>query len=145
MIMIKHRFISMICVTSLTCIGMSATAKCAADTDMKTYIDMVEVLNSNRSGLRTARDIARKNGKAKGLTKERSHVYQRIDLISNRLEYWSKDTARYVRKYAKTHPDAVCDRMDNDHVYMDDFLTLGLIYKLSPTAAYPQLHDGLYK
>ncbi len=141
----KNCLISISLATCLTFIGTSAAAKCAADTDMKTYTDMVEVLNSNRSGLRTARNISRKAAKQKGAEKIQIQAYGRIDLISNRLEYWSKDTARYLKKYTNSHPDAVCERMDKDSAYMADFLLLGLVYKRSPMAAYQHLHGGLYK
>lgn len=61
--------------------------------------------------------------------KSSSHLSEtqraQISTTTHRLEYWSKDLARYIRQYGKSSPDKVCERIYvGDLQYLIDFAFL---------------------
>lgn len=82
-------------------------------------------LDKLRPTLVKLRAWARKNNQAQA------------ELVTNRLEYWAKDMARYIRNYSETHTDKVCERLlEKDLIYLNDFfiLTLPLLDYQYPNA-----------
>lgn len=68
-----------------------------------------------RQQIKDLRQWARKNNKPK------------YEAMTNKLEYWVKDTSRYIERYLDSEFDAVCKRIiTKDYNYLGDFMIITL-------------------
>lgn len=100
----------------------TAAADCETRFNDDVSANLIRTLDGERQKLRDIRALVAEDGELAQLPEERRAA---ISKTTHRLEYWSKDFARYVRKYAATDPEAVCARLTgSDSQYMADFLVL---------------------
>lgn len=94
---------------------------CPESLELSNVNEVINFLDTHREGLKTARAWARKNNRPK------------IELVTNKLEYWSKDIKRYILKYKDSHPTKVCERLYKKEAhYFVDFFNLAVLYKNFP-------------
>ncbi|MFY7670568.1 hypothetical protein ACOSP6_05725 [Tenacibaculum sp. MEBiC06402] len=97
---------------------------CSNQKEISNLDELIRFLDQHRSNLKKVRDWSRKNERPK------------IELASNRLEYWSKDIKRYIIKYKKSHQVKVCERVyKKEAQYFRDFFFLAMMYKEAPNFA----------
>ncbi len=89
------------------------TYTCPEGWNVEKLMEYPPVLDELRPKLKVLRQWARKNNNPQA------------ELVTNRLEYWAKDMGRYIRNYANSHTDKVCERLlVKDLEYFYDFMYL---------------------
>ena len=115
-------------ITIILLLTISAKAQkthtCPEGFNAKKLLEFPTELDKLRPKLKILRQWARANNNTQA------------EVTTNKLEYWAKDIARYIRKYAESHTDKVCERiMETDYKYLSDFfiLTIPLLEYQYPT------------
>jgi len=115
--------------TLIACIVFTICTAQTSDTcpdgfEVSDFAQYAVVLEQYRDNLRDVRQWARKNNR------------EDIVLSTLRLEYWCKDTRRYIQKNKEAYTDLVCKRLfvtDMDKFH--DYLNLALFYRYMPNLA----------
>ncbi len=109
----KFITVAIVLLLALSTNAQNKTYTCPKGFDVEKLLKFPDELDRLRPQLKIIRAWARKNNK------------KQAELVTNRLEYWAKDMARYIRKYAKSHTNKVCERVTvTDFKYLNDFITL---------------------
>lgn len=105
--------IAIVMLLALNINAQENTYKCPKGFDADKLLEYPVEIDKLRPQLRVIRQWARNNDKPQ------------VVIVTSRLEYWAKDIARYIRRYAESNTDKVCERlMKKNYQYLSDFVTL---------------------
>ncbi|MEX0274606.1 MAG: hypothetical protein AB3N16_09530, partial [Flavobacteriaceae bacterium] len=87
---------------------------CPANFSKEQLEELAHILEDNLPKMAVVRKWARENNRPD------------IEMATNRLEWFAKDRARYIRKHKDTDFEAVCNRMFHPtyREYLSDYMTL---------------------
>ncbi|WP_417873828.1 hypothetical protein [Xanthomarina gelatinilytica] len=97
------------------------------------FADLKNALETNIPRLKETRQWARKNNKPQ------------VETATNRLEYWAKKFNQFIDKHKESNIEAVCEKFENDRVYMADFAQLTIMFVLTNSNSYKSVDYSKYE
>jgi|GEM_PF-5940575 len=98
--------------------------QCPENFQVSDFTEYENVLQNYQQNLRNVRKWAREKNR------------QDIVWSTLRLEYWSNDMIRYIKKNKETNTDKACERLFKTDMHkFHDYLNLGLFYQHHPSLA----------
>lgn len=97
------------------------------------FDDLKNALQQNLPQLKKTRQWARKNNKPK------------VELATNRLEYWAKKMIQAIDQNTPQNVDLLCEKFQKELLYMNDFAQLTVMFILTHTTSIEKVDYSNYK